>query len=349
MKHFTRLNPLTAPALRRVLNPRGPEPEVLQPTEVQTVQPPAMLPGMLDRVTGSDEHLPVSYHIAATLQTKVTHAPVLRFTYRNALVRRSGFATAAHQLRFGKSRDLRELLGPVGSIPRVRFCYNSVIQRYFGHWMSDGIPSAYIDPDRGQLWMPHQPTWTHAPKYLSALNLSVEATSVVQADELVVYQDYAQGSHKRARYAAIRDRLHTLFGGGEATDYLYLQRGLTGERRIIANEDAFCAELRRRNWKILDVATASMADMQRALCRARVVVGIEGSQLNHAQASLKPGSVLVVLIPNDRFGSTHPERSRAHDTRCGIVVLPGSKAAGYHVDKDEVFRTIELVKTTFPL
>jgi Glycosyltransferase 61 len=348
MKHLARLNPLTAPVLRRVLKPRGPEAEVLQPQEVQTVQPPVMLPGMLDRVTGSDEHLPVSYHIAATLRTKVTHAPVLRWTFRNAFVRRSGFATATHQQRFGPSREWRELLGPVHSVPRMRYCYNSVIRRYFGHWLADGVPSALIDPQQGQLWLPFQPHWTHAGDYLRALDLSVVHEPVVQADELIVYQDHAQGSHKRARYAAIRERLHALYGVQEATDYVYLQRGMTGEQRFMANEDAFCAELRRRNWKILDVATSSVAELQRAICRARVVVGIEGSQLNHAQASLRPGAVLVVLNPNDRYNSTHPERSRAHGVRCGVVVLPGSKAVGYHVNTDEVLRTIDLVKTTVP-
>ena len=344
MTLLARLNPLIAPVLCRVQRGRGPEAQVIQPAETEAVRPPAMLPGMLDRVTGTDEHSVLAFHLEAVTQTQVTHAPVLRWTYRNALVRRSGFATAWHQERYGKSRNLAELAGPIAQVATLRYCYNYVIWRYFGHWLSDAIPSSLIDSAQGELWMPPQAGSTHAADYLRALDLSVVAAPVVQADELIVYQDFGQGSHQRARNRIIRDRLHARFGGSEANHCLYIRRGTTGAPRSIVNETALLDELHRRNWQIVDVATASTAQLQRAVCRARVVVSMEGSHINHAHTVLRTGAVLVVLTPQDRFGSNQLGFSRAGGVTPGIVVLSGSQAQGYVVNVDEVLRTVDLAE-----
>jgi hypothetical protein len=339
---LARLNPLLAPVLRRLAPDGRPTPEVLYPQETESVRPAAMLPGMLDRVTRSDEHSVLAHHLGLVCATSVVHSPLLRRVYKNALVRHSGFATARYHERYGRSRHLGELLGPVLHLDTVRYCQNYYGDRYFGHWLSENTSAALIDPDLGHLWMPAQQNWHHVPDYLEAMNLTCVPPSMVKADRLIVYDDYGLGSHKQARFAIRRDRIRARFSTPGSACYVYLRRGASGERRVIVNEDALIDQLRHQGWEILDVTTQTVADLQTVLYRAQVVVSVEGSQINHAHVSLSPGAAMVILTPNDRFTTNHVARCRALGVSPGVLVMHGGKDQGYHVSIDEVLRTVDL-------
>lgn len=341
MSLLSRIFPLSAPVLQRLVGPGTPEIEVLQPAETVAVRPPACLPDMLDRVTGTDENSTVAYHMQVAQEVTVTHVPVLRQVWRNALVRRRGFATLRRHERYGPGFGLGDLAGPMRQEAVLRYCHSWVSWRYFGHWLTDSIPSAAIEPDTGALWMPHDPSWSHAPGYLEALALPALPDHPVLAKELITYQDFGQGSHKAARYDRIRSQLQARFGSAEETA-VYLRRGRTGAPRWIANEDALVEALRARNWRVVDIAGTSVEEMQRALCPARIVVGIDGSHLDHAHLSLRAGGRMVVLVPQDRFTLRQVGLSRAHGVTPGFVVLKGSMAAGYTADLDEILRTLDL-------
>jgi len=201
-----------------------------------------------------------------------------------------------------------------------------------------------IDPDQGVLWMPPHPDWTDAGDYLDAFDLSVVDAAVVHADRLTVYQDFGQGSHKRQRYAVIRNKLHARFGGDDPTDIVYIRRGRTGAQRVITNETELIDQLSARNWRIIDMATTTVEETQRALCRARIVVSIDGSHIDHAHLSLRPGATMVVLMPQDRFSTRQVGLCQAHGVSIGMVVVTGDQAQGYHADLDEVLRTVDLAE-----
>lgn len=190
--------------------------------------------------------------------------------------------------------------------------------------------------------MPPHPDWGHALDYLHALDLTALTATVVHAEQLTAYQDLGQGSHKRARYALIRDRLHARFGGAEATDCVYLRRGRTGAPRWIENEATLIDQLAARNWRILHIATVGVDELQRGLCAARAVVSIDGSHLDYAHLALRAGATMVILLLHDRFSSRQLGPCRAHGVAPGMVVLTGREATGYHVDPDEVLRTADL-------
>lgn len=341
MVFLSRLKPVSAPFLQRLIGPGDPETEVLQPAETVSVPLPAYLPGMLDRVTATDEHSSLDFHMQTALSTTATHAPVLRRVWRKALVRRRGFATWRKLERYSKALAAGELAGPIDRVAVLRYCHGWASWRFFGHWLTDSVSMALIEPDIGALWMPHAPDWSHARGYLDALSLPALPDRPVLADQLVTYQDFGQGSHKIARYNRIRDRLQARFGGGKAAP-VYLRRGRTGTPRVIANEDALVDALLARNWRVLDVAGTSVQTIQQALCPASVVVSIDGSHLDHAHLSLLPGSVLVLLVPQDRFTLHHIGLAHAHGLKPGFVVLNGSQESGYTADLDEILRTLDL-------
>lgn len=339
-----RIFPLVAPVLRRVLGSSSPEIEVLQPAETEAVTPPACLPGMLDRAIATVEGNDLSHYLDVATETSVTHAAALRKIYRNAIVRRKVFATWRSNERIGPDRGLAELLGPITEVQTLRYCYDDVTRLYFGHWLTDAVSSALIDPNRGVLWMPPIPGSTHAQDYLDALDLQLAEGPVLHAREMIAYQDYGQGSHKRKRYDTINQRLLARFGGNDPSTSVFIKRGSTGVARAITNEDALIEALVARNWTILDIATASVARMQRVLLTASVVVSIEGSQIDHAILAMPKGAAMVILVPQDRFLLRFVGLCRARGIRSGFVVIEGRLFDGYRADLDEILRTVDLAQ-----
>ncbi|MEM8537956.1 MAG: glycosyltransferase family 61 protein [Pseudomonadota bacterium] len=336
-----RLKPVVAPVVRRINAAPVPEAEILQPEETEPAQPVTLLPNMLDRVTGTDEHSQLAAQLQAMQAKQAIHAPVLRRIYRNALVRRGGFATWRHNESY-KGRLLQGLGRPLIKVPELRYCHSYVSWRYFGHWLTDSVPSAFIEAEQGALWMPPHPDWADAAAYLQALDLAPLTAPLVLAERLIVYQDYGQGSHKRHRYEVIRKKLQSVFGAGEPMEYVYLRRGQTGVSRTIANEEVLIDALVARGWTILDITGTTVAERQAVLCRARVVVSIDGSHIDHAHLSLSSGAVMVVLMPGDRFSVRQNGLCHAHGVSLGMVVLNGDQTEGYHVEIDEVLRTVDL-------
>ncbi|NBE08653.1 glycosyltransferase 61 family protein [Paragemmobacter ruber] len=340
-----RPNLVVAPFVCRLLGNGQPEAEVLHPEEVEAVTPPAMLEGMLDRVTGTDEHSVLAHHISASVETSVRHVAVLRRVHRNALMSRGGFVTWRHKENYDRAWRSVDAGAPLREVALARYCNSYVSWRYFGHWLTDAIPTSLIEPDLGALWMPAHPAWGHAADYRRALDLPTMTEAWVHAEELVTYQDFGQGTHKQRRFDVIRRKLQARFGTGQAGDLVYLRRGRTGAPRWIRDEDRLVDALVARDWKIVDVGTASVAELQQALCRARVVVSIDGSHLDHAHLCLLPGSTMIVLIPQDRYTARQLGLCRAHKVSPGFVVLPGSAEAGYVADLDEVLQTVDLAAT----
>jgi hypothetical protein len=300
---------------------------------------------MLDRVTAADEHSVLADQLERATSTAVKHSAVTRRTYRNAMVSRWGYTTRRTHQRWKRVPSLGEMFGPIVHTRELRYCYNKFVWQYFGHWIMDAIPTTLIDPERGSAWMPPDKTWHHAAAYIDLFALPLEIAPIVHADELVVYHDLGLGSHKRARFAVLREIVKSRYGAGDAGDCVYLRRGTTGTLRPIAEEERVIEHLSARNWKIVDVAEASVEEIQSALCRAQVVASMEGSHLYHAHLSLRSGGSLIILAPHDRFTTLHVFLARFNGLSPGMLVLDGSRDQGYHVDVDELFRTIDLAES----
>jgi hypothetical protein len=343
MAAASRLKPLAAPLLGRLSGHGGPvEEDILQPAEDEAVTPPVLLEGMLDRVTGTDEHSTLDYHLQAATETRVTHAPVVRRVWRDALVRRDGWSVWTTGERYAGIRRAVDLSSSLIDVPVLRYCHSYVSWRYFGHWLTDSIPTALLEPSDGFAWLPSDPGWSHAAPYREALGLPAPGAPIARARRLVTYQDHGQGSLKRARYETLRDRLHQRWRTDGPALSVYLRRGRTGAARLVADEDALVGALVARGWTVVDMASATVDALQSALCRADAVLSLDGSHLTHAQMSLRPGAALVVLLPHDRFTTTHVGLARAHDVSTGLVVMAGGGPDGYRVDMDEVLRTVAL-------
>lgn len=276
---------------------------------------------------------------------RITHAPVIRHTFRDCLVRPHGVDAPGGRLAVGPDLGYRPVSGPLPEIDSAHFCMTGVSNHFFGHWLLDACATALLpEPDEMYFLSPFSARG-HAPDYLAAFRLKAGIPPACLVRRLHIYQDYAQGTLKRARYATMRDRLRQKFPGTpRGGDRLYIRRGGSGQARPIADEDSLVARLVDDGFEVLDIADASLAEIQERGRRARVVVSMEGSHLCHMHLAMPQGGCMIALMPADRVSAMLGGFAQAVGLRFGLLMMEPTET-GYRVDVDDLRRTIELADT----
>ena len=98
-----------------------------------------------------------------------------------------------------------------------------------------------------------------------------------------------------------------------------------------------------KGFEVFDLEGASVSDIHQRFRHARTVVSIEGSQQCHLTFALPEGSVLISLMPSDRFTMVLLAYARAIDLQWGCVVIDRA-TNGYRVNVDDVLKTLDLAE-----
>ena len=337
-----RLRPFISPVIKKLgIGGEPALPEVLQPEIVETVVPPAILPEAFERISGSDDGSTLEGQLKWLTETEVIHQPVYRYRMKSVLACSNGYYGKSDYQRFKKS-DLTSLLSDnMRQVNRASFVNTGVSTRFFGHFVWDACSAAFLDEDVPLFMTPPENCY-HCADYVSAFQLNPISASMILAAELFVYQDFSQGPHKAERYKIMRALLRKQFSSKRTSDYVYLRRGNTGVRRTIRNEAQLLDRLAADGWDIVDIANMTVPEIQERLLDCQVVLGVEGSNMSHANFSVAAGGHMIFLVPHDRVTAVHLGICRANEIKVGFSILSGSQAEGYEADVDEIFKTVDL-------
>lgn len=321
------------------------EVELIQPEEREATPQVYVLPGQIERARrGVDGHSTLEEELKPFRSEYLVHAPVIRYTLRECVVHPNGVDFLGGRISNAGGQRLKARRKPAEYVHKAVYCMTPVSHQYFGHWLRDACATALLARPGEDVLLDARTDWPHAAQYVDAFDLQARgATPAVHVHELSVYQDFSQGSSKRARYEQLRQRAAAHFGMPvEKGQPVYLRRGHTGAGRVIHNEDAVTRHLEGMGFRILDVANLTARELYLGLAASPVVVSIEGSHLNHIYMSMRKGGSLLVLMPADRFSSTHYGVSAALDIRFGFLMAE-VRQNSYHVDLDELTRTLTLM------
>ena len=318
--------------------------EEIAPAEVEPVPPAIYLPGAEKHFFGAHPWTTVETELSV-LDTTAHHGPVRRYEFHDVLAHPAGFDSPGggrHRIRRGQGVAAGS--GRIARIHTACYCMSRASDTYFGHWLRDACPTALL-ARAGEAQIIHaQPDWTHAPAYLEAFSLNPESSPVVHVEKLSLFEDHAQGSSKRQRYASLRKLVRAAFPSrDDGPRAVYFRRGASGARRTIANEEALIARLSDVGFTVVDVMGQSLADLAYNLRSARLVVTIEGSHVNHLYFLLPDAARLLVLIPADKLAMVHLGICRALRFRFGFSVLSPVEDE-YGADIDGVLETLELLE-----
>ena len=334
----------------RTLEATAARTEIVQPVESEWSACPAVyLPGQLERAAaGVEGHGSLAGELAACLPGLVTHAAIVRYTLRDAIVHADGYDVPGHAFRATSGKLPLIRTKGAAHYDRVLYCMSAVSRRYFGHWLQDACATALLSRGEDALALDERPDWPHAGEYLAAFGLQPAGAPSLRVGELTVYQDHGQGSSKRERYRRMRTMLRdALPASGPGPSAVYLRRGATGTARVIENDQAISEALARRGFEVVDLDGTSAASLHGRLRDAAIVVSMDGSHLNHIYTASNPDTAILSFIPADRFTATNVGYARAAGMRFGLLVAP-RVSGGYRIDETDLLKTLDILVAAAP-
>lgn len=318
----------------------------------EAVCPPALFPeGEMARIRGLSPYRNLAAEEALIRGGRMALGPTLGYTLPRAHITDNHVYCGAFEWQVGAGAVAAH--GPAGmwlppapreaALRRATLVSTPTGTQYFGCLLLDDLVLEPLGADPADnISMLSRPSG-HEADYRALLGLGpkrVVRRTVV--DELTVFVDPAWNASKAERYRQLRAALRQQVSQPAGTQRLYIRRGLSGQRRVMANEAELEAVLQRHGFTVIDPMQLSAADVARLSLGAQVVVSIEGSQISHAQYTMADDATLIVLQPPDRFCMQYKEFTDALGMRCGFLVCePGE--AGFTVDTDALLRLLERV------
>jgi len=306
------------------------------------VTPPAVfLPGQLERITGwvfTDEH-PGREMLGGL---SVVHGPTRAFLVEDAWLIDGVLYKGAAALHLSPRTSPLPRLHVRTELHRAAIYCSPAGNRWFGQWLMDDCPAYPLARDAGVPVTTTRHAGPHAVTYEDWLGMRPTQVRNAYLRRAVLFSDIGQNRDKHRRFRAMSEALLSRVKA-EAHPGVFLLRGRDGERRVLRNEQELARRLHeRRGLRILDPLRVDVPTIVSACAGARVVMGVEGSQLIHGILALRPGGTVLALQPPGRFCGLYKHLTDRDGQRFAFVV---GHAVGpdFHVDPDEVERTLDLL------
>lgn len=315
----------------------------IAPADKRYLIPAIFLPDQLDRIRGTAFH-PVEEVVSHFKGGYELHeGPSIGYRVRHVdLV--DGVLYSANGDRHLRQRKRRL---PAYVVPR-EVASGVLYESWFGNrwiysWFADDCPRYLLAEQYGTpVTSATRPQGQHIPAYEALLGMRPQRFNRVHFDELILLEDFNRGRERQARFGRVRQKL--LAAAGPHADHpgVFLLRGKTGDARFLANEIEIAERLaRERGLRVLDGTKMSVDELIAACAGARVVAGVEGSQLAHGVAVMAPGTLLFTIQPPTRVTSAMKMFTDREEMLYAFVIGEGDLGA-FTVEWDEVIRTLDM-------
>lgn len=313
----------------------------IAPPERRRVEPAIILPGQVERITrtvfaGLDV-VRRSLQGDPAEQVGATTAHLIRDAHIIDGVLYAGRGALHLRPRKSRPRPMR-----LHSIDSAALYETWVGNRWFGNWLLDDCLSYRLAETEGQPITTMPARGGHVPDYEQILGIAPQRITNLHIRELILFDDHFNNSHRLARAQDMRARL--LQGITPENSFgVFMLRGTSGDARILDNE----AEIARRlhehyGFRIIFAEDHSVAELMRICGAARVIAGVEGSQLNHGIAAMPPGGTLFTLQPADRATTAMKLLSDRFQQSFAMLVSNGP-ASRFSIAWDEVAQTMDRI------
>lgn len=317
------------------------------PAETAKVPPAIFLDGSMDRVTGISPWCDWDRQWLLINGGNAEHAATRAYMIKDVDLRGAFLyrGAAKAQPGFGAEHLIANQHGHVQVLKSAHMMSQWAGSHYFGSYMRDELPLGLLPPEGASGVTVTTKAYVHEAGYREILSLPrPPLAAAARIGVLTIYSDFAQNSSKAARYRELRRRVQEYFKGSarSAPTGVYLKRGATGERRVVANEAALEQLLTKLGFDIVEPVKLTAEEIAQRLLNAPVIIGVEGSHLAHTMYTLADNGTLVVIQPPDRFAL--PYKEFADRLELGFAFVVGHPAEdGFTVDLDEIKRILDLV------
>lgn len=317
----------------------------LCPRESEYTPPAVFLPGQLDNVVAVHPQTTRAIEDRRINGAVVEHAPTVAYWLDGARLCDFGVYKGSWS-RYLTQNAKSTARGAPARVEGESALVSSLLGGlYFGHWLRDDTAAYLLAAEVGAAPMTTAtPDWTHKPFYAAAFGQNWSPTGNADFETLVVFDDYSQNSHKKARYEVLRAGFRNGRRPMQEGARVYLKRGDGGvNRRVLINERALVETLTAEGFIILDVNETPVETVAAALLGARLFVTVEGSQQNHALPALPEGAAYVAIQPPALFNNAARDWTALIGVRYGFVVAK-AEGEGFRVDIRALMKTIEIAE-----
>lgn len=216
---------------------------------------------------------------------------------------------------------------------------------YFGTWLMDDCVTFALAQSLATPVTTQFPRRSkHMSQYVQKLALQSQPLDNVFFRELLLFEDLGQNQHKRARAHALSTKLTE---GLEVRPHagVFMLRGASGARRMLVNEQQLAEHAHQAyGLRLVDPTQLSVSEIVAACAGARMVVGVEGSQLLHGMLHLQPGGSLLALQPPSRYCSLLKGLTERDGQKFGVLVgTPSAHSDAFTMDVTELDQTMALL------
>jgi hypothetical protein len=306
-------------------------------------QPPAIfLPDQLDRIRTTEFSDMPSTLVACRGNYEITHQPTLGFRLRDVDLVDGVLYHRNAEMHLRPRRWRGSLLPPRREAISGTMYESWNGNRWFGTWLLEDCLTHGLVAEGANAVTTRRPQTSSEQRFEDLLGMTPRRLDDAHFDELILFDDLPPNRHKAARGHAMRQRL---LGGSNPPSVpgVFLLRGTSGSRRVLRNEMEIATRLERdRGFRVLDPVSATADELIAACGGARVVAGVEGSQLANGVAVMPPGSTLLTIQPPDRMTVAMKLFTDRQGLRFAFVVATGGNGE-YSADFDEIARTLDLI------
>jgi len=312
----------------------------VSPAEQTEVAAAIFDPADIERITGVTADDTITEQIRRTQACTAHHSATVAYELRDVVIANGHVFTHKVYYRLG---DQPAPLIARSDIPHLTDGVLATTPygiRYFGHWMGDDLPLHLAARDLGRpLSVLSEPT-ARQQELLKLLGFGTDAIQDAYVDRLVIVDDSGQNSYKRERLARLR-ALATPYARAKPALGVMLLRGQAGANRNLGNETEIADVARDRGLIVLDPARTGAEEILRACTGARIVLGVEGSQLTNGMLWMDTKGALVALQPPERFCMVLKDWCDAMGTRFAFVVGHQTSPREFRIDPDALRRLLD--------
>ena len=214
--------------------------------------------------------------------------------------------------------------------------------RYFGHWLTDDLTLALAAQQLAKPVAVARELTDHQVEYRDLFDIHTIPVTKASCGELIIIDDIGQNRFKRERYEYMRSQLKK-FGLVQPHQGVMFLRGTSGVQRLLVNEDEVAEFLKNRGFAIINPSRMSASEIVRQTLGAKLIVGVEGSQLTHGLFSMADDGTLLTLQPPYRFNNVYKDYTDCLGMKYAFVV--GKEVAdGFEINLEDLARTLDKIE-----